>query len=170
MIRRDDPSAVFARLRDEPIAAEELDRLSAAVERALDAEGRPAHPVAVPAPPALPAPGAAPARRAWARAAWTAAAVLVLGLAAGLVWDALAPGPAPAPATGAAGRPVEVAATTTSADREAAAAALGLGPGASGGAALHAVEVLDTPGEAQVVDFSVGETRVVMIFDKELDL
>jgi hypothetical protein len=36
-------------------------------------------------------------------------------------------------------------------------------PGAS-------LALLDTPGEARVVDLTMGETRVVMIFDQELDL
>jgi hypothetical protein len=38
-----------------------------------------------------------------------------------------------------------------------------IAPGAS-------VALLDTPGEARVVDLTMGETRVVMIFDQELDL
>jgi hypothetical protein len=32
------------------------------------------------------------------------------------------------------------------------------------------VALLDSPGEARVVDLTMGETRVVMIFDQELDL
>jgi hypothetical protein len=32
------------------------------------------------------------------------------------------------------------------------------------------VALLDTPGEATVVDLTMGEARVVMIFDQELDL
>ena len=39
----------------------------------------------------------------------------------------------------------------------------GIEPGAS-------LALLDTPGEARVVDLTMGETRVVMIFDQELDL
>jgi hypothetical protein len=38
-----------------------------------------------------------------------------------------------------------------------------IAPGAS-------LALLDTPGEARVVDLTMGETRVVMIFDQELDL
>lgn len=38
-----------------------------------------------------------------------------------------------------------------------------IAPGAS-------VALLDTPGEARVIDLTMGETRVVMIFDQELDL
>ena len=38
-----------------------------------------------------------------------------------------------------------------------------IAPGAS-------LALLETPGEARVVDLTMGETRVVMIFDQELDL
>ena len=38
-----------------------------------------------------------------------------------------------------------------------------IAPGAS-------VALLDTPGEARVIDLTMGEARVVMIFDQELDL
>ena len=32
------------------------------------------------------------------------------------------------------------------------------------------IELLSSPGTAQLIDFSVGETQVVMIFDEELDI
>jgi hypothetical protein len=35
---------------------------------------------------------------------------------------------------------------------------------------LADVEVLSTPGEAQIIDLSVGDTQVVMIFDSRLEL
>lgn len=35
---------------------------------------------------------------------------------------------------------------------------------------LADVEVLDTPGEAQVIDLSVGDTQVVMIFDPRFEI
>jgi len=38
-----------------------------------------------------------------------------------------------------------------------------IAPGAS-------LALLETPGEARVIDLTMGETRVVMIFDQELDL
>jgi hypothetical protein len=37
-------------------------------------------------------------------------------------------------------------------------------------APLPGIELLSTPGRAEVVDVEVGGTRVVMIFDKELDI
>ncbi len=33
-----------------------------------------------------------------------------------------------------------------------------------------AFEILSSPGEAQVLDLSVGETQIVMIFDEELEI
>ncbi len=35
---------------------------------------------------------------------------------------------------------------------------------------LADVEVLSTPGEAQIIDLSVGDTQVVMIFDSRLEI
>ena len=35
---------------------------------------------------------------------------------------------------------------------------------------LADVEVLSTPGEAQIIDLSVGDTQVVMIFDSRIEL
>lgn len=35
---------------------------------------------------------------------------------------------------------------------------------------VRGIELLASPGEAQVVDFSVGDTQIVMIFDEALDL
>jgi len=40
----------------------------------------------------------------------------------------------------------------------------------AGGAPLADVEILSTPGEARVIDLSVGDTQVVMIFDSELEI
>jgi hypothetical protein len=39
----------------------------------------------------------------------------------------------------------------------------GITPGAQ-------VVLLDSPGEAQVMDLTVGETQIVMIFDREFDI
>ena len=32
------------------------------------------------------------------------------------------------------------------------------------------LELISSPGEAEVVDFALGDTQVVMIFDKALDI
>ena len=37
-------------------------------------------------------------------------------------------------------------------------------------APLRSVQLISSPGEAQVVDFSVGDYQVVMIIDRELDI
>jgi hypothetical protein len=35
---------------------------------------------------------------------------------------------------------------------------------------INAIEVLSSPSEAQVLDLTVGDTEIVMIFDEELDI
>jgi len=35
---------------------------------------------------------------------------------------------------------------------------------------LHSVELISSPGEAQLVDFAIGDIQVVMIIDQELDI
>jgi len=85
--------------------------------------------------------GIGPARRTWAVGAWAAAVLLAIGLV--FVTDGEAPR-APFEETVA-----EVTSMTT--------------PRAT-------VAVLESPGEAQVVDLALGETQVVMIFDREMEL
>lgn len=82
-------------------------------------------------------------RRAWLRpaAAWAAAAGLALGL---LVPAAVRRGPGPPLASSAAVVPPR--------------------------AERAGIEALRTPGPAQVLDLTVGDTQVVMIFDAELAL
>jgi len=119
----DDPTAIFARLREVEMPADLLAAVSEGVSQALDHE--------VP-------------RRAWLRpaVAWAAAAALAIAV---LVPAALQPHPvappvAVVPAAGTAGLP------------------------------RAGVSSLRTPGPAQVLDLTVGDTQVVMIFDAELKL
>jgi hypothetical protein len=128
-----DPSRLFDLLALEPVPSELLERLSFAVEEAVDGAeaGLPGGPAA-----------------AWRRVRWPAASLAASLVLAGFLAtyvsrrDAeLQVAPAP-PATAVAG----TAATA---------------PG---------FELLSSPGEAQVVDLAVGEVRLVMIFDAELDL
>jgi hypothetical protein len=37
-------------------------------------------------------------------------------------------------------------------------------------APMHSVELISSPGEAQLVDFAIGDIQVVMIIDRELDI
>jgi hypothetical protein len=37
-------------------------------------------------------------------------------------------------------------------------------------APMHSVELISSPGEAQLVDFTIGDIQVVMIIDRELDI
>jgi hypothetical protein len=117
----DDPTAIFARLRDVEIPADLLEGLSRDVALALDRE--------VP-------------ERTWLRpaAAWAAAAALAGAL---LIPAALQP------------RPIAPVAARTPQAAEA--------PRAG-------ISSLRTPGPAQVLDLTVGDTQVVMIFDAELAL
>jgi hypothetical protein len=116
----EDPTAIFARLREVEIPAELLAAVSDGVSRALEHE--------------------AP-RRAWLRpaAAWAAAAALA---AAVLVPAWREPRPvAPLAAVAPHAEP-----------------------------ARAGISSLRTPGPAQVLDLTVGDTQVVMIFDAELAL
>ena len=79
--------------------------------------------------------------RAWAWSAWAAA--VILGVALFLVPGNETPGPE----TDEGASIVEVDA-----------------------APRATITVIDSPGEAQVVDLALGETQVVMIFDREMDL
>jgi hypothetical protein len=81
-------------------------------------------------------------RRSWAVGAWAAAVLLAAGLV--LVSDDGAPRAPVDPAVAE----VNVKKTTPRAT----------------------VAVLESPGEAQVVDLAVGEIQVVMIFDQEMEL
>jgi hypothetical protein len=119
----DDPTAIFARLREIEIPADLLEAVSRNVSAALDGE--------------------AP-RRSWIRpaAAWAAAAALAVAV---LVPAALRPVP---PAPHMAAVPAVAASETPRAG----------------------ISSLRTPGPAQVLDLTVGDTQVVMIFDAELEL
>ena len=118
----DDPTAIFARLREVEIPAELLASVSDGVAAALDEE--------------------AP-RRLWLRptAAWAAAAALAAAALLVPAWRE--PGPA-APVATARSQAVQT-------------------PRAG-------ITSLRTPGPAQVLDLTVGDTQVVMIFDAELKL
>lgn len=120
----DDPTAIFARLRDVEIPPELLASVSQGVSAALDRE--------VPRP-------------TWIRpaVAWAAAAALAIAV---LVPAALRPHPQAPPV-------VAVAA-----------------PAAAPVTPRAGIESLRTPGSAQVLDLTVGDTQVVMIFDAELKL
>ena len=120
----DDPTTIFARLRDVEIPPELLASVSQEVSAALDRE--------VP-------------QRTWIRpaVAWAAAAALALAV---LVPAALRPHPTAPPV-------VAVAA-----------------PAAAPETPRAGIESLRTPGPAQVLDLTVGDTQVVMIFDAELAL
>ena len=115
--REDDPTAIFAALRDIEIPEELLASVSARVSAELDREAQ---------------------HRTWFRpaVAWAAAAALAFGL---LVSGALRQAPT------APMKPIAEA------------------PRAG-------IEALRTPGPAQVLDLTVGDTQVVMIFDAELSL
>ncbi|HEX5044458.1 MAG TPA: hypothetical protein VFV75_16260 [Candidatus Polarisedimenticolaceae bacterium] len=117
----DDPTAIFARLREVEIPAELLAAVSDGVAVALDGEA-PRRPWLRPA-------------AAWAAAAALAAAVLVPG------WRE----PRPLPPVAAVALPAAE-------------------PARAG------ISSLRTPGAAQVLDLTVGDTQVVMIFDAELSL
>ena len=119
----DDPTLVFARLREIEIPPDLLEAVSRNVNAVLDRE--------------------APRGR-WIRpaAAWAAAAALAIAV---LVPAALRPVPLP----------THVAVVPAPATPEL--------PRAG-------ITSLRTPGPAQVLDLTVGDTQVVMIFDAELSL
>jgi hypothetical protein len=118
----EDPTAIFAFLKDVEIPEALLRSVSAGVAAELDRAPR------VP----------------WLRpaAAWAAAAALALGLLvpAALHRGGLAPTIPSAPAAVSAASP------------------------------RAGIEAIRTPGPAQVLDLTVGDTQVVMIFDAELSL
>lgn len=120
----DDPTAIFARLREIEIPAELLNAVSQGVSDELDHD--------VP-------------QRSWTRpaVAWAAAAALAAAL---LVPAALQPHPVAPVATVGLAMPQAVAVPRAG------------------------VSSLRTPGPAQVLDLTVGDTQVVMIFDAELKL
>ena len=119
----DDPTSIFARLREIEIPAELLNAVSQGVSDALDHD--------VP-------------RRSWTRpaVAWAAAAALAIAV---LVPAAFQP------------RPVAPAVAVVPAPTAASLPRAGMSS-------------LRTPGPAQVLDLTVGDTQVVMIFDAELKL
>jgi hypothetical protein len=117
----DDPTAIFARLRDVEIPAELLAAVSVGVSEALD---RP-----------VPRHGWLRPAAAWAAAAALAAAVLVPA------WR----------------EPRSLTPVATVVPQVAEPARAG-------------ITSLRTPGPAQVLDLTVGDTQVVMIFDAELSL
>lgn len=118
----DDPTAIFARLREIEIPPDLLEAVSRDVSAALDRE--------VP-------------RRSWLRptAAWAAAAALAAAALLVPAWQERRPA-----APVATARP-QAAATPRA-----------------------GISSLRTPGPAQVLDLTVGDTQVVMIFDAELSL
>ena len=161
----DDPSRLFGLLALQETPQEQLDALSERVEAALDAlEPAPAmgRPLDVQQPAA--AHGSRATRR-WYLGYGAAAAVLLLGVL--VSWQATRQGPsevievADGPVGHAPAERIELPP---------------IRPGASDlppfltQASSPGVQVLDSPGEAQVVDFAVGDMRVVMIFDEALEL
>ena len=98
-----------------------------------------------------------PARRSVRRwvAAASIAAALLLAAFLGTRVDGTRPGPIGEPRWTAAARP-GMAPAVVEQDLPALPA--------------RGVELLSTPGEAEVVDFAIGEAQVVVIFDRELDI
>lgn len=137
-----DPAALFGLLALRPIPVAQLDRLSERVEAAIDRESTPA--------------GAGAVRR---RFAGIAASLL---LAAGFLGYM---------------QRHERRMTVTADSRSHAVTAAHTTPATPTAVSWVApldtprsIEVLETPGTAEIVDFAVGDTQVVMIFDEELDI
>lgn len=131
-IARRDPSRLFALLSVRPVAAADLDRLTAGLDRQIDQS--------------------APRRSGssgWGAVASIAASLLLAGIV-GLPVLRHAPEPV------SAGLGPAAATASLAALQEAAPPA--------------GVQVLSTPGNAQVMELAIGETQVVMIFDEALDI
>jgi hypothetical protein len=137
----DNPSRIFSLLAGDPVPADALESLSSRVSAALDSEEKERR--------------SAPAGH-WRGVAGLAASVLVaIGFGALLTTRDL-----PAPRASSTAQPVGLAELRD--------------PGEPATDAWHTqvggIEVLDSRGRAQVLDLSVGQTQVVMIFDEELDI
>jgi anti-sigma factor RsiW len=136
-----DPSRVFGLLASEPVPEHVLARVSAGVSEAIDAESDDRT-------------GTTP-RGAIATFGPIAASVLLAGLLGAYLWMER---PAAPPADVVRAPVVE---TGVGMDEP--------GPIAPAGPA-SVVDVISSPGTAEVLDLSVGETQLVMIFDENLDI
>jgi len=139
----DDPSRVFALLGRVDVPAAALDQLSRRIGDRIDGRR---------------------ARNGLLGAASLAASLLLGALVGGYLYEVPRPVALERPAT--AGAPLTAgAAVETAADDDLVLPAM---PGPR--APVRGVELLESPGTGKLVNLTVGETRVVMIFDAELDI
>jgi len=140
LLASDCPEALFGMLALEPLPAAALQSLSSNVQRAIEDE-RPA----------------GTGIRRWLQVAGLAASLLIAGWL-GAYLTRTEPEPireAPAVARQPVVKPEDWKQIHQQIDRMVPA---------------EGIELVSSPSSAQVVDFTVGDTRVVMIFDQELDI
>ena len=142
----EDPGRLFALLSTDPLPEVTLDRLSERIQVGL---------VARPEQPRT--------NRGWFAVAAIAAS-LVFVILVGVLSSRQAP------LTELAELTEQTELTETSEPALATVTPMGMEEAAAQPAPMHSVELISSPGEAQLVDFAIGDIQVVMIIDQEMDI